>query len=289
MTEEKKRIYPGELLKEARKKKRRRYTKLSSELGIPEKYLEALEENNFSIMAGPAYVRGYLRVYAKKLDLDPELVITAFERYLKDKRKQEKSLLKKDNKKGGKQNFLFLYASILLVIALLIIFVPERNSETSENKELSTYTEEEIPDTKENLPGLEVKKEVNFEQTSSTIPPNLTISELSTDKEASSVVIKKVNDQLIKAINTIEMNFSGDCWIEIMDKDRILEYQLAKAGSSIYIEGAGPFKLIIGNSKRVELFYNGAKISLASTTNVKTNVSCLVLPKGRCSEFTLPN
>ena len=289
MTEEKKRIYPGELLKEARKKKRRRYTKLSSELGIPEKYLEALEENNFSIMAGPAYVRGYLRVYAKKLDLDPELVITAFERYLKDKRKQEKGLLKKDNKKGGKQNFLFLYASILLVIALLIIFVPERNSETSENKELSTYTEEEISDTKENLPGLEVKKEVNFEQTSSTIPPNLTISELSTDKEASSVVIKKVNDQLIKAINTIEINFSGDCWIEIMDKDRILEYQLAKAGSSIYIEAAGPFKLIIGNSKRAQLFYNGAKISLASTTNVKTNVSCLVLPKGRCSEFTLPN
>ena len=289
MAEKEKRIYPGELLKEARKKKGRRYRKLSSELGIPEKYLEALEENNFSIMAGPTYVRGYLRAYAKKLDLDPELIITAFEKYLKDKRKQEKSSLKKDNKKGRKQKFSFLYASILLVIILLIIFVPERNTETSENKEIDTYTEEEIPDFKENLPGLEVEKEVNFEQTSSTIPPNLTISELSTDKEASSVVIEKENDQIIEAINTIEMNFSGDCWIEIMDKNRILEYQLAKAGSSIYVKGAGPFKLIIGNSKRVELFYNGAKISLASTTNVKTNVSCLVLPKGRCSEFTLPN
>ena len=289
MAEKEKRVYPGELLKEARKKKRLRYRKLSSELGISEKYLEALEENNFSIMAGPTYVRGYLRAYAKKLDLDPELVITAFERYLKDRRKQEKSSLKKDNKKGRKQKFSFLYASILLVIILLIIFVPERNTETSENKEIDTYTEEEIPDFKENLPGLEVEKEVNFEQTSSTIPPNLTISELSTDKEASSVVIEKENDQIIEAINTIEMNFSGDCWIEIMDKNRILEYQLAKAGSSIYVKGAGPFKLIIGNSKRVELFYNGAKISLASTTNVKTNVSCLVLPKGRCSEFTLPN
>ena len=289
MAEKEKRIYPGELLKEARKKKGRKYRKLSSELGIPEKYLEALEENNFSIMAGPTYVRGYLRAYAKKLDLDPELIITAFEKYLKDKRKQEKSSLKKDNKKGRKQKFSFLYASILLVIILLIIFVPERNTETSENKEIDTYTEEEIPDFKENLPGLEVEKEVNFEQTSSTIPPNLTILELSTDKEASSAVIEKENDQIIEAINTIEMNFSGDCWIEIMDKNRILEYQLAKAGSSIYIEGAGPFKLIIGNSKRVELFYNGAKISLASTTNVKTNVSCLVLPKGRCSEFTLPN
>ena len=289
MAEKEKRIYPGELLKEARKKKGRRYRKLSSELGIPEKYLEALEENNFSIMAGPTYVRGYLRAYAKKLDLDPELVITAFGRYLKDRRKQEKSSLKKDNKKGRKQKFSFLYASILLVIILLIIFVPERNTETSENKEIDTYTEEEIPDFKENLPGLEVEKEVNFEQTSSTIPPNLTISELSTDKEASSVVIEKENDQIIGAINTIEINFSGDCWIEIMDKNKILEYLLAKAGSSIYVKGAGPFKLIIGNSKRVELFYNGAKISLASTTNVKTNVSCLVLPKGRCSEFTLPN
>ena len=289
MAEKEKRVYPGELLKEARKKKGRKYRKLSSELGIPEKYLEALEENNFSIMAGPTYVRGYLRAYAKKLDLDPELVITAFEKYLKDKRKQEKSSLKKDNKKGRKQKFSFLYASILLVIILLIIFVPERNTETSENKEINTYTEEEIPDFKEILPGLEVEKEVNFEQTSSTIPPNLTISELSTDKEASSAVIEKANDQIIEAINTIEMNFSGDCWIEIMDKNRILEYQLAKAGSSIYVKGVGPFKLIIGNSNRVELFYNGAKISLASTTNVKTNVSCLVLPKGRCSEFTLPN
>lgn len=289
MAEKEKRVYPGELLKEARKKKRLRYRKLSSELGIPEKYLEALEENNFSIMAGPTYVRGYLRAYAKKLDLDPELVITAFERYLKDKRKQEKSSLKKTNRKGRKQKFSFLYASILLVIILLIIFVPERNTETSENKEINTYTEEEIPDLKDYFPGLEVKKEVNFEQTSSTIPPNLTISELSTDKEASSAVIEKENDQIIEAINTIEMNFSGDCWIEIMDKNRILEYQLAKAGSSIYVKGVGPFKLIIGNSNRVELFYNGAKISLASTTNVKTNVSCLVLPKGRCSEFTLPN
>ena len=289
MAEKEKRIYPGELLKEARKKKGRKYRKLSSELGIPEKYLEALEENNFSIMAGPTYVRGYLRAYAKKLDLDPELVITAFERYLKDRRKQEKSSLKKDNKKGRKQKFSFLYASILLVIILLIIFVPDRNTETSENKEINTYTEEEIPDLKDYFPGLEVKKEVNFEQTSSTIPPNLTISELSTDKEASSAVIEKANDQIIEAINTIEMNFSGDCWIEIMDKNRILEYQLAKAGSSIYVKGVGPFKLIIGNSNRVELFYNGAKISLASTTNVKTNVSCLVLPKGRCSEFTLPN
>ena len=63
--------YPGHLLKEARKKKRRRYRKLSSELGIPEKYLIALEEDNYSSMAGPTYVKGYLRAYSCLLYTSP--------------------------------------------------------------------------------------------------------------------------------------------------------------------------------------------------------------------------
>ena len=36
--------FSGQLLSEARKKKRLRYKRLSSELNIPEKYLQALEE-----------------------------------------------------------------------------------------------------------------------------------------------------------------------------------------------------------------------------------------------------
>ena len=133
MSEKEEKIYPGELLKEARKKTRRRYKRLSSELGIPEKYLEALEENNFSIMAGPTYVKGYLRAYAKKLDLDPETVITAFDRYLKDQRRLEKKGIKKEQKKETKKKFSYIYTLIFFLIAsitLLIAFIPERNNDS---------------------------------------------------------------------------------------------------------------------------------------------------------------
>ena len=91
MSGEGKPTYSGHLLKEARKKKRRRYRKLSSELGIPENYLKALEDDDYSSMAGPTYVKGYLRAYSKKLDLDPEVIIRAYERYIKDQRKEEKA------------------------------------------------------------------------------------------------------------------------------------------------------------------------------------------------------
>ena len=60
----------GERLASARKKKRLRYKKLSSELNIEESYLIALEEENYDyIPGGEAYVKGFLRSYSKKLNL----------------------------------------------------------------------------------------------------------------------------------------------------------------------------------------------------------------------------
>ena len=293
MSEKEERIYPGQLLKEARKKTRRRYKRLSSELGIPEKYLEALEENNFSIMAGPTYVKGYLRAYAKKLDLDPETVIAAFDRYLEDQRRLDKKGIKKEQKNETKKKVSYIYALIFFLIAsitLLIAFIPERNND-SEKKEDRSFSETEIQNLNDIPPILNTKPalSIELEQDTSQNIPDLNIQEEVIALEITDDVKDETNKLSIETINTIEMNFSGDCWIELMDKNGIIEYRLAKAGTSMFFEGLGPFKLLIGNSKRVELFYNDVKVSLASTTNVKTNVSCLVLPEGRCSEFTLSN
>ena len=294
MSKKEERIYPGELLKEARKKTRRGYKRLSSELGIPEKYLEALEGNNFSIMAGPAYIKGYLRAYAKKLDLDPETVIAAFDRYLKDQRRLKKKAVKKEQKKETKQKFSYIYAVTFLLITLiilLIVFIPEGNNNSEEKEDKSSYSATKIQNSNDIPLILNTKPALSIELEQDT---STNISDLNIQEEVIALEITDdVKDETIKlsieTINTIEMNFSGDCWIELMDKKGIIEYRLAKAGTSIFFEGVGPFKILIGNSKRVELFYNDVKVSLASTTNVKTNVSCLVLPEGRCSEFTLSN
>ena len=292
MAEEEKRIYPGELLKAARKKKRLRYKRLSSELGISEKYIEALEENNFSIMAGPAYVRGYLRAYSKKLDLDPDLTIAAFDNYLRDQSKQKKKIVKKERKEGRKIKFFYafiVFISLIIFTALLIFVIPERSTFSEKKKDIDSYAESEIQDLTEKLTILESEKKLIMEQDPFEHPLNINIQKKAVLMETPKFIVEEVNNQKITEINTIEIMFSGDCWIEIMEGKRTLEYKLAKAGSSITVKGKGPFKLLVGNSKTAELFYNGSKVSLGSNTNVKTNVSCLVLPEGRCSEFALSN
>ena len=47
-------------------------------------------------------------------------------------------------------------------------------------------------------------------------------------------------------------------------------------------------KVIAGNSKNIDLSYNGELVMLDKLTN-KNLVSCVVLPAGECSEFRTPN
>ena len=64
----------GELLKEARQSKEVSLEQVEEELRIRKKYLQALEEEDFSIMPPEVYVKGFLRNYAIYLGLDPEEV-----------------------------------------------------------------------------------------------------------------------------------------------------------------------------------------------------------------------
>ena len=86
MAEPQEEKFSGQLLSEARKKRRLRYKGLSAELNIPEKYLQALEEENYEVMpGGDPYIKGYLRAYAKKLGIDPDFIIERYSENLINK------------------------------------------------------------------------------------------------------------------------------------------------------------------------------------------------------------
>ena len=189
--------------------------------------------------------------------------------------RSKKKVVKKEKKKKTKQKFSYFYAVIFLLIALvmlLIVFIPEGNNNSEKKEDISSYSETETQNSNNIPPILNTKPALSIELEQDT---SQNISDLNIQEEVvASEITEEVKEETIKLSiemnNTIEMNFSGDCWIELMDKKGIIEYRLAKAGTSIFFEGVGPFKLLIGNSKRVELFYNDVKVSLASTTNVKT-------------------
>lgn len=70
----------GELLKEARQNRGVSLEEAEKELRIRSKYLQALEEEDLSIMPPEVYVKGFLRNYAIYLGLDPEEVKALYKR-----------------------------------------------------------------------------------------------------------------------------------------------------------------------------------------------------------------
>ena len=68
----------GETLREARIRQRVNIEELEQSTKIRAKYLRALENEEFGLLPGPTYVKSFLRTYAEKLGLDPQLLVEEF-------------------------------------------------------------------------------------------------------------------------------------------------------------------------------------------------------------------
>lgn len=76
----------GDILRYAREKKGLALTDIHKFIKIHPKYLQALEENDYSLFSGPVHVKGFLKNYAKLLDLNVEEVLAFFRREYDEKK-----------------------------------------------------------------------------------------------------------------------------------------------------------------------------------------------------------
>ena len=68
----------GEELRAAREARNLSLSEVSERIHIRSVYLQSLEEEDWSAIAAPVYVRGFLRTYARFLGLEPEEVVQRF-------------------------------------------------------------------------------------------------------------------------------------------------------------------------------------------------------------------
>jgi cytoskeleton protein RodZ len=68
----------GATLREARMRAHINISEIESETKIRAKYLRALENEEWGLLPGPAYVRSFLRTYAEALDLDAKMLLEEY-------------------------------------------------------------------------------------------------------------------------------------------------------------------------------------------------------------------
>jgi cytoskeletal protein RodZ len=78
----------GPALQEARERRGLAYAQVEADTAIRGKYLRALEQEQFDVLPGPTYAKGFLRAYADYLGLDGQLFVDEFNSRHHDPRRE---------------------------------------------------------------------------------------------------------------------------------------------------------------------------------------------------------
>jgi len=111
----------GEILKKTREKKGLTLLKIEKEIRIREKYLKAIEENNWNFFSSKIYISGIIKNYARYLDIDPKKTQAFFNR---DYEKKEEVRFKKRLAKNyiTPEAKKYFFEALGIIIFLFIVY-----------------------------------------------------------------------------------------------------------------------------------------------------------------------
>lgn len=116
----------GNTLREARVRRNLTLQQVEEDTKIRVKYVQAMENEDFDVMPGATYVKGFLRTYSEYLALDPEVMLDEYRsRGVKTAEIQEPfggvSMLGAPRRHRGRNTVVFVAVICLLVLGVIWI------------------------------------------------------------------------------------------------------------------------------------------------------------------------
>ncbi len=282
----------GTMLRKAREVRGESLEEVAQALKLSMRQLVAIESGHYEILPGPAFVRGFVRNYARHLGLDPEVVLAA----VGAEASAAVDLTPVSNAEGdmpANRGFKFNVVPAAVVAGLLLVLISAGGYfgwfETPMQSEVDviepgmapmTQSEAEealaasAPVAVELDPPLAEPAAAPVAVPESATPP--------TPAAAAAPVVPPVADPAVSAGAPVDAAtpaadappplrfvFSGESWVEVKDASgAILFSGIGVPGSSRTVQGAPPFSLVIGNARSVRLEFNGKPVDLVPHTKV---------------------
>lgn len=304
----------GEVLLVARKAKKLTQKDISNSLKLSIKQIDAIEKNDFSALPDAINTRGFIRNYARLLNVDAEPLLTSFRarvpEILPTTLSVQSSTRQVKLSKESQPWLKYILASILVLLFLLAWFfymdyMPKPYKVNQENTAVApeVSTTLEMPEVA--LPAAE--RQVNSPDTSTntantvdtapnndTIPlanpttdPNVASTNQTTQPVATEATanaqVAMPNATSAQSLETnitpegkVMMTFSDETWVRVTNQSgKVVFEKTYSANSSGVIDAAPPLNLVIGNAKATQLQYLGQSVDLTAST--KGNVARVTL------------
>jgi cytoskeleton protein RodZ len=140
---------PGARLRQAREQKKLSVQQIADRLYLDAGVIDTIESDDYDRLPSPIFVRGYLRSYAKLLDLPAESIVEAYE-LIGQQSPPPLTFQLKQNDQANSDNPWVKAATVVIAASLVILvsmwaFSPERIQSPPTAPDLSEYTHEPVP------------------------------------------------------------------------------------------------------------------------------------------------
>jgi len=288
----------GRQLREAREAHGLAVEDISNRLRLSTRQVKALEEDDFTVLPEPMITRGFIRNYARLLELDPEPLLEAYRAQVPSEPPRAISIPSagipiSDN--GRRPWMIYIVGGFLIAIVLGVwlytggmVTNPDQKADTipiTETPESAITNEAAEPMPVPALPLAERMGEeaalaegsVTTSGADATSAGN--VVESAENGAARTASADNATSQAVAVSGPtakLEFSFTDKSWVSVTDgNNQEILNKTKPAGSQEVVEGKPPLKIVIGNVGGSTLTYNGKAIDLGPHTRL--NVARITL------------
>lgn len=294
----------GAQLRQAREAKGISQQDVSNNLRFSVKQIDALEHDAFDVFPDAMMARGFIRSYAKYLQIDAEPLLAEFRTNSGDD--PQKVIVVKSSMRPIALTteswpwLKYILATIVVLLFLLawmfyVEFMPEQTADSSSKSEVGLdqiqQANDNVADTSQPialpeaaLPAAERVTEADanavMQDTTAANTPSQPIEAVTPQAAAVSAVTFPSVTQSVSVseanVKTISLSFTGQSWVSVTDKNGKLVYEkLSQSGAQESVTAIPPLTVVIGNANDTKVQYAGQAIDLSPIT--KNNVARITL------------
>ncbi len=284
----------GESLREARVAAGWTVGEIASRLNLTETAVESIEGNQFDRLPGTTFARGYIRSYAKILGLDADQLAKNFDQQvgagISAKAVQSIDRVSEARRVSrGMMQFSLLVILLIVLAAGYYAWQTFNATETAADNQATAFDRVEIeradgtvhvqtldePEDQAVALALDSNAESDLEaaellETLSTVAEAEEVEqseELAANPQDSAEAIEETQTEsaLAPGMAAIDLAFSDDCWIRIVDADgKQISSGLQRAGDNLALTGKAPLDVRLGYAAGVSILYNGQPVNFDS-------------------------
>jgi len=243
----------------------------AAKLRLSPRQVQALEADDQEALPDAMFVRGFIRNYARLLQLDPQPLLEAYGAVAQPHAQRGISLPSVNITIAGHNRKAWMpYAVASLVIGLVLggwMLYTDNQADHPAPQAQPAAKPPVAPPAPAVTPPPQAEAALPFAPATEAATPSTPLAAPGAAPVAEAGAVPRAR---------LKLTFSAQSWVTVADRDgKEIYNKTAQSGGEELVEGLPPLKLVIGNASGVHLIYNDKPVDLASYT--KSNVARLTL------------